>query len=183
MFNLGHVNMINHLEWAFKNGFKLFDMSRGDFHHKRKYINKNYIYNQQIIYNAKSFSASIIAHLTVQKLKMRYALIKILKKTNLHLWYGKYAKFKYMKVQSGKEKVVQKEIKVDFDILEIPEIKKLKQIDLLKNENTFLVKPFNYFLYKNQEFVDNVKIYVDKNDNKIYYFKGIKKHQKVIITN
>jgi hypothetical protein len=183
MFNLGHINMINHLDWAYKNGFKLFDMGRGDFLHKRKYVNKSYMYRQQVFFNTKSISATIKAGLEILKLKVRFGLIKILKKANLHLWYVKYAKFKYLRATSSNEKVVKKQFEIDFNISEIPKLDKLKCIDINNKETAFLIYPFNDYLHKSQEFIDNTQVFIDKIDNKTYYFKGFKKQQKLTVKN
>ncbi|TGV03937.1 GNAT family N-acetyltransferase [Flavivirga rizhaonensis] len=181
MFNLGHINMVNHLEWAFKNGFKLFDMGRGDFLHKRKYVNESYMYNEHIIYNSKSSYSSIIAHLKILKLKTRYTVIQFLKKFNLHLWYGYYAKYKYKIIESKNVKPVSNMVTIDNDIYEIPKLENLVLIDINDSEYAFLIKSLNYFLHKNQEFFKNVNIYMDKENEQTYYFSGIKKNQKIII--
>lgn len=183
MFNLGHINMVNHLEWAFNNGFKLFDMSRGDFLHKRKYINESYMYHENIIFNSKSISASILAYFKFLKLKIRYQLIQLLKKVNFHKLYGYYAKYKYKMVKPETDKNILNKIDSDYNISKIPELEKLKLVDLDKKEFDFLVKSLNYFLHKTQEFVGNVKIYADLKDDKTFYFKGIKKNQKITIKN
>ncbi len=180
MFNLGHVNMVNHLEWAFNKGFKLFDMGRGDFLHKRKYVNESYIYNEHIVYNSKSLPALIIAHLKLLKLKLRYGTIKFLKKFNFHLFYGKYAKYKYRVVKS-RHKNDKSYAVTASNITEIPSLEKLALIDLDNYDYDFLIKPLNYFLYKNQDNMKNVKVLTDLKDVQTFYFKGVKMHQKVTI--
>ncbi len=182
MFNLGHINMVNHLEWAFNNGFKLFDMSRGDFMHKRKYVNKSYVYNEHIIYNSKSLPTSIIAHLKHLKLKLRYSLIKFLKKANIHLLYGRYAKYKYRITKSKLKKNITCII-TSNSTPEIPSSEKLKRIDVNNIEHNFLIKPLNYFIHKNQDNIKNVNVFADLNDTQIFYFEGTKKSQNLIIKN
>ncbi len=180
MFNLGHINMINHLEWAFLNNFKLFDMGRGDFLHKRKYVNENYMYREQVIYDSKSLQASMIAHIKILKLKTRFGIIQFLKKTKIHLWYSKYVKYKYRLVKAKSKP--PKEIKFNIDtVSEIPELEGLNIIDLSKNQYRFLIKPLNCFLHKGQEFVNNVIIYKDIDNKGTFYFKGLKNVQKIAI--
>ena len=183
MFNLGHINMVNHLEWAFKNNFKLFDMGRGDFLHKRKYVNESYMYEEHIIYNPKSLSASFFAHSKLLKLKARYTLIQFLKKTNVHLWYNSYVKYKYRMVNSRNRTPINFKIDIDKTISKIPNIETLTLIDLNKKEYDYLIKPLNYFLYKSQEHIKNINVYGDLNKQQTFYFKGLKNHQKIIITN
>ncbi|OEK08537.1 hypothetical protein A8C32_03530 [Flavivirga aquatica] len=181
MFNLGHINMVNHLEWAYKNEFKLFDMSRGDFFHKRKYVNESYTYNANIIYNPSKLSNSFKANLQFLKLKIRYAIIQLLKKYNLHLWYSKYLKYKYRLTSSKNNISLQNNIKIDNIISEIPNFNKQIQINLNKNKYAFLIRSLNYFLHKNQEQIKNVTIYNDFKHKQTYYFKGAKTHQKITI--
>ncbi|MCF7568634.1 GNAT family N-acetyltransferase [Sabulilitoribacter arenilitoris] len=182
MFNLGHINMVNHLEWAFNNGFKLFDMGRGDFLHKRKYVNESYMYYEHIVYNSKSIIAYISAKSKLLKLKLRFALIKLLKKTNLHLLYGRYAKYKYKFAKSRNNK--NNEVKISTDtISEIPKLETLTLIDLTIGKYDFLIKPLNYFLHKSQDNVSQVKVYMDKKNSQVFYFEGTKKQQKLSIEN
>ncbi|NMH88220.1 GNAT family N-acetyltransferase [Flavivirga algicola] len=183
MFNLGHINMVNHLEWAYENNFKLFDMGRGDFLHKRKYVNESYIYNENIIFSSKSITAYMRVHFRILKLKTRYQLINFLKKINFHKLYGYYAKYKYKIVKSGDIKTTQNKIDVDHNISKIPELEKLRLIDLNNEAYGFLIKPLNYFLHKTQEFVHDVTIYIDLDDDQTFYFKGTKKYQKLTVIN
>ena len=62
MFNLGHINVVNHLEWCFDNNMKLFDMGRGDFFHKRKWVDTPYLYNEHIVYKTHSINAIVYAY-------------------------------------------------------------------------------------------------------------------------
>ncbi|AUP77252.1 GNAT family N-acetyltransferase [Flavivirga eckloniae] len=183
MFNLGHINMVNHLEWAFQNGYKIFDMGRGDFLHKRKYINEEYMYNEHVIYNSKSLTASIVAHIKILKLKLRFKLIQFLKKTKLHLWYGKYAKYKYRLAKTKNKTPINIKFNIENTISEIPKLTSLNTINLSKDDYYFLIKPLNYFLHKSQELADNVVVYNDSNNKKTFYFKGLKKTQKITIEN
>lgn len=183
MFNLGHINMVNHLEWAFKNNFKLFDMGRGDFLHKRKYINESYMYEEHIIYKPKSISGSFFAYSKLLKLKARYTLIQFLKKTNVHLWYRNYVKYKYRIVKSKSSPHINFKINIDKTSSEILNIESLTLIHLNNKEHDYLIKPLNYFLHKSQEHIKKISVYKDLNKEQTFYFKGIKKHQKIIITN
>lgn len=183
MFNLGHVNMINHLDWAFKNGYKLFDMSRGDFFHKRKYINKSYLYTQQIIYNSKSISAVLKAQATISLLHLRFHMIKWLKKTNAHILYGRYVRLKFRKSPLGKEKRLQKQVELKTQNVQIPIPGNLKRIDLNKTDHAFLIKPRNEFLYRTKECVNHLDLFVESNDAKTYYMKGLKNSQKITVIN
>lgn len=183
MFNLGHINMVNHLEWAYNNNFKLFDMSRGDFLHKRKYITESYMYNAHIIFNTKSVSASALTYFRAFVLKLRFKLIRLLKKINFHKLYGHYAKLKFKIIKPSANAIAQNKIVVDNNLPEIPMVKNLKEIDLNSGAFNFLIQPRNYFLHKSKEFVNDVKIYNDLNDCQIFYFKGIKKYQKITVKN
>ncbi|MCF7560796.1 GNAT family N-acetyltransferase [Sabulilitoribacter multivorans] len=176
MFNLGHINMVNHLDWAFNNGFKLFDMSRGDFLHKRKYINKKYMYIEHLIYNSKSAITTFKAYFEILKLKTRFTLINLLKSVNFHKVYRKYAKLKYRLTYNTD----LKNITSIYNVSQIPTTEELQLIDV--NKNAFLIQPLNYFIHKNQEFVDNVKVYSCLKENNTYYFKGLKSQQKLTIT-
>ena len=182
VFNLGHINMVNHLEWSFNNNIKVFDMGRGDFLHKRKYITSNYTYEEHIIYNNNNFITALFAHYKFYKLKLRFALIQRLKKINAQVLYSKYAKFKY-KIFRHKTVKPQHEKNTDITIIDnIPDSSKLNLIDLTQI-NPAIVKTLNYFLHRSKESINMLEIFKDDEVLGTFYISGKKKKAKITISN
>jgi|GEM_PF-1016032 len=177
MFNLGHLNTIKHLRWCYDNGIQLFDMGRGDFFHKRQWVNKTYLYQEQIIYNSKSWTATLKAKKTVLQHKFRFIIIGILKKFNFHLLYGKFITFKY-RLSQPKNTVTTPVYKV-VNNCEIPQKDILVQIEYLAKEYQFLLFYINDFLHKNFEKNTNITVYKEDGIPPTFYIKGEKKSQKI----
>ncbi|MEC3908028.1 GNAT family N-acetyltransferase [Tamlana sp. 2201CG12-4] len=178
MFNLGHINMVNHLQWCFDHGIKIFDMGRGDFLHKRKYITDSYIYQEHITYHSKSTVITLFAHYRVLVLKLRFTLIKILKKINAQVLYSRYAKVKYQIRNYKNTKKTQKDIVVETVISNLPDSIHLKAVDIDEIAPA-LIQPLNDFLYNHKEPVNNIKVYQDNSYDKTLYLVGKRKMIKL----
>ncbi|MBS9463884.1 GNAT family N-acetyltransferase [Flagellimonas sp. 389] len=182
MFNLGHINMVNHVKWAYENNFKLFDMGRGDFFHKRKWVDQTYIYEEQLIYDSKSLHAMILVYVRLAFLKLRYSVIQVLKKLKFHLWYGKFIKYRYRNSHEFKNLVRKEEVRIIDDNFKMPSINKLKRIPIDNIQDSFIINSINYFIHKNQEYVQEIEVYLELKNPSCYYLKSNKRIQKVLIT-
>jgi len=108
-YGLGNQMLLDVLEWCYKNGIYRVDMGRGDYFHKRKWVNASYTYRELSLYKAFTFSA-IKAYFTWAKNGSRYHLIALLKKMGMQTWAKKFFKWKYRHWGPGsKEKNLQKE--------------------------------------------------------------------------
>ena len=73
-FNLGDIDILNHIEWCIQNKVTIIDLSKGDFAFKRKWCNHIYDFDYHIFYDSKSFISTFTAHITVLKLKLKQFL-------------------------------------------------------------------------------------------------------------
>lgn len=79
-FGLGNQMMIDVVKWCFDNRITKVDMGRGDFLHKRHWVNSTYTYRQVNIYNPKIPSSIIRAHGAWALNNLRYFAIHFLKR-------------------------------------------------------------------------------------------------------
>lgn len=79
VYGLGNQMMIDVVNWCFDHGMKQIDMGRGDFLHKRHWVNATYTYRQVNIYNPKIPSSFIRAYGGWGLNNLRYRAIHILK--------------------------------------------------------------------------------------------------------
>ena len=182
VFNLGHINMMNHLKWSYEQGFEVFDMGRGDFLHKRKWITDSYLYQEYIVYDRSHLTTSLLAISRAIVLKTRYHLINLLKKMKIHLVYGKYVRFKFNLIH-GKENNDQKQKwEVENEPTNTPSLGDMVVLDIEAPENAFLIRPLNYFLHRSQESINDLSVYSDTSNDEAYYFIGKKKKQRIVRT-
>ncbi|MCL5244806.1 GNAT family N-acetyltransferase [Cellulophaga sp. 20_2_10] len=179
MYNLGHLNTIKHLRWCYDNNIKLFDMGRGDFFHKRQWINKTYLYQEHIIYNSKSVTATLKAKKTIAFYKLRFKMVAVLKKMKFHLIYGKYIKYKYRLF--NKKDTKNNHIYTLSTGVAIPKDANIVQINYLDEEYNNLLFYVNDFLHKNFEKNSAICVYKDTKLANTYYIKGEKNTQKIRI--
>ncbi|MGB5236597.1 MAG: GNAT family N-acetyltransferase, partial [Flavobacteriaceae bacterium] len=78
-FGLGHINMIKNIDWAFEQGFETIDLGRGDYTHKRRWVNKTYTYLEVKFGFDGYILKKLKALIGILFLKIRYLLIQVLK--------------------------------------------------------------------------------------------------------
>ena len=100
VFNVGHINTMEHFRWCFDNRIRIFDMGRGNFWHKQRLINHTYRYEQHIVCDRTPLSLSR-ALLRAAGPFARYYLIRGLKKVHAQKLYGHYAKYRFRSRQEG----------------------------------------------------------------------------------
>ncbi|PRX55279.1 GNAT family N-acetyltransferase [Flagellimonas meridianipacifica] len=170
MFNLGHINVMEHIRWCYDNNKKLFDMGRGNFWHKQRWVNHDYMYMEHIYYAKSSFISYVVAHLKAIVPVMRYRLILLLKSLKAQHLYGMYAKFKY---RLGHSKVADKDKNtwvVDENSNIMPKEANLSPIRMDEDCPTFLRKSFNSFLHKVKVPKETVMVYqLNEKNNSCYY--------------
>ncbi len=178
MFNLGHVNMVNHLEWSFNQGIKIFDMGRGDFLHKRKYITNSYIYQEHIVYRSTSLSIALFAHCKYIITKAKFSFIKALKQVNVQKVYSKYAKLKYRILNTKNTNTTNQYKVIETTISKLPDSSNLEPVSLA-NIDERLIKSINYFLYNNKESINDVTFHQINMNLRELYIIGRKKRTKL----
>ena len=177
MFNLGHLNTIKHLRWCYDHQLHLFDMGRGDFFHKRQWINTTYTYEKHIIYHAKNPLAKLKAKAEVTQTNLRHQLISSLKKIKFHLLYGQMRKVLY-KIKQPKESE-----NTSYTVLEghvISNASDLEKIAYDLAPYTHLVFYVNAFLHKNFELKKNCQVYRNRSSENTFIIKGKNNIQHVI---
>jgi len=178
MFNLGHLNTIKHLRWCYDHKLYLFDMGRGDFFHKRQWINTTYTYEKYIIYHAKNPLAKLKAKLEEAQTILRHQLIASLKKVNFHLLYGQMRKALY-KIRQPKESE-----KPTYSVLEghvITNAADLVKIPYEVAPYTHLIFYVNSFLHKNFELKKNCQVYQNRNSENTFIIKGKNNIQQLVV--
>ena len=100
-FGLGHINMFKNIEWAFKKGIMTIDLGRGDYIHKRRWINKKFTYLELKSGFGGSALATIKASIAILILKARYHIIHILKFFGFQHLYSYLRKLAYQLRRPG----------------------------------------------------------------------------------
>lgn len=173
VFNLGHINVVNHLEWCFNNNFKVFDMGRGDFLHKRKWVDTSYVYNEHVVYNKKSVMATLNAYYKTGSIAVRYYSIQALKKIKLQVLYSKFVHLKYRWLTKKVLNNATASIEINNNAT-MPNTTNLITINPFDSKYEILTEPLNYFLHRNQERFSDIKVYNEEKRPKCFYFKGLK---------
>jgi hypothetical protein len=78
-FGLGHINMMKNIEWAFDRGFQTVDLGRGDYTHKRRWVNKRYTYLEMKFGHEGSLLQWFKAITGISLLRSRFLVIQFLK--------------------------------------------------------------------------------------------------------
>lgn len=102
-YGLGNQMLLDALGWCYENGIRMVDMGRGDYFHKRKWVNASYTYRDITLFKVTGFAA-LRANGTWARNGLRYHLIAFLKKLGLQSWARKFFKWKYRNWGSGTQK-------------------------------------------------------------------------------
>lgn len=178
MFNLGHVNMLNHLEWSFNNNIKVFDMGRGDFHHKRKYVDTKYLYEDFFLLTSNNSISKLKFYYNFGIIYIRYYLISFLKIVNAQKIYSVYSKYKY-RVLAKPNNLKEQEVVSYHFIDKLPELKNLKQIRYFDIESNMLVA-INKFIFDKRQKVSDLIIYTHSKKLDTYFLASDKLYAKII---
>ncbi|NVN19343.1 GNAT family N-acetyltransferase [Muricauda sp. HICW] len=91
----GNQIMIEAVAWCFDNGITRVDMGRGDFLHKRKWVNTSYTYTQIDLYDPKNIGTRLRALLSWTLNTSRFYGIRFLKKLQVHQLAKRWFIWKY----------------------------------------------------------------------------------------
>lgn len=83
-YGLGNQMMLDAVNWCFDNNIAQIDMGRGDFLHKRQWVNSTYTYMQVDLYDPKKPKSTFKAYSSWTINSVRYQLINFLKKLKVH---------------------------------------------------------------------------------------------------
>lgn len=171
IFGLGNQLMIDHIDWAFEKGITKIDMSRGDFLHKRKWINQTFLY-QQIHILPKGVSTLTILYL-YQWLRnhLRYKALKFLKKFGVQHLYAKILQWRY-RIFIGRPKHLKEELN------NWPQIHRCLQIPVQVkscpwSQAEFAVfKPLAYSLCFKEKLDHPLELFQDIKDCNLFYLQS-----------
>ncbi|MBR9854795.1 MAG: GNAT family N-acetyltransferase [Algicola sp.] len=91
----GNQIMMEAIAWCFNMGISRVDMGRGDFLHKRKWVNSFYTYTQIDLYSSKNIGQRLRALLSWTLNNCRFYGILILKKLQVHQLAKRWFIWKY----------------------------------------------------------------------------------------
>ena len=173
-FNLGHTTIIKLFNWCFDNGYTIYDFSKGEYEYKNRWTNKEYTYENHVLYDSKSMVASAIAKF----IKSKYALKQYLRDKNVN---EKYVKLKFLLKGKKRQTVTRRkytiaylEAKEDTSVMEL--------IDLNRVDFSFLKSIVYDELYKKPEAISGLQIYKTKSlGNASYYVVGEEVNYKIIL--
>lgn len=94
-YGLGNQILLDVLEWCFEKGIGLVDMGRGDYFHKRKWVNSSYTYQEISLFKKFHIGAALKAQASWARNQLRYHLIALLKKMGAQAWARTFFKWKY----------------------------------------------------------------------------------------
>ncbi len=157
VFNLGKIDMYAHLKWCMENGIQLIDLGRGDFEHKRKWVNQEYLYHRLVFYRSTSIKSGIQAR-SIQVLGLiKHHLISVLKSLGAHQLFRFFLRTKYALTKQGPRQLFPE---FTLKLTEEPfNRENAVQIDPYTNEFPYLQKPLNSFLYKNKEKKKDIEVF------------------------
>lgn len=181
-FSLGTIDVMKHVEWCFDQGFDIFDMGRGDYLYKRRWTNHKYQYRRELVYDTSSVYHSTLSNLKMSYNQYKYDFIQFLKKFGVQHLYGKYYQLHYLifKKNLHVELHEKYDVTMEFDM---PEAQSLLSVDITQEQNTWLIKPINDFIYRAHEKYHQVKVVQDRKNKQLYYLLGEKKNLLVKVKN
>lgn len=173
-YNLGHTTIIKLFQWCFDNGYTIYDFSKGEYEYKNRWTNKEYTYENHILYDSKSIMATLIANYV----KVKYTFKQYLRDKNVN---EQYVKLKFL--FKGKNASVNHKRKFSIVKSEIVEdVSQMQLIHLNTDEFSFLKAIIYDELYKNPEAISELKFYKTNNlDKEFYYVKGETNSYKILI--
>ena len=170
-FKLGFISLIRVIQWAFENGFKLVDMSKGDFFYKERFRTGTYIFKKQLLYDKADTLSAVKANLVFSKLMIAYTLLPLLKKVGANTWYRNYVRKKKKALFANVKHQQSVTLKTERKVA-VPHTEDLVTIDLEDGKHNFLKEKFFDFLFLNFEFHEDVVVGRSKKNAGEYYFVG-----------
>ncbi|MEP4949029.1 MAG: GNAT family N-acetyltransferase, partial [Flavobacteriaceae bacterium] len=176
-FKLGFITLVKVIRWAMENNFNLIDMSKGDFFYKERFRTGTYTFQRHIIYNPKKLLFSIKAILSLQKSRLLYYMLSVLKKWKINKLYQAYIRAR-KKNLFEKINVEHHTFEVEKDV-ELPADSMLELVNIKNPKYSFIKKEFLDFLFLSFGNANEVEVYKVKPLEKTFYFKAEKTTQKL----
>ncbi len=84
-FNIGHTTIMQILKWCFENDYEIVDFSKGETEYKNRWLSSSYHFQNHILYDSKSISATILANALSSYFKFK----QFLRNRNINMFYTK----------------------------------------------------------------------------------------------
>ncbi len=175
-FRLGHIDILKQLEWCFENQHTIFDLSYGDLEYKRKWCNVTYEFEQHVLFPKGLISKRILAYILLQLIVLK----GFLKKKKVHILLSKIKSV--LKKPTERVQAILEDSFEITDVLEVPPMESMTEIDIDLEEYAFLRKIVHDFQYINFDTSNNIRVCEMNNRQGSYVIIGQKKIQKVILT-
>jgi CelD/BcsL family acetyltransferase involved in cellulose biosynthesis len=163
-FNIGYVMTTKLFEWCIERGITVYDFSKGDFEYKRRWSSLTYSFDYHILYDSRSFSATIIA----QGLIGLYRFKQFLRKYDIHTLYHRMTY--YFKPQNWSRRKLPEPITVE-NVPDSISYQESDQINLMETKYDPIRKAIYDFLYRSGEHVNSVKVYKISNTTGSFLIK------------
>ena len=172
-FRLGHIDLYYQLEWCIKNGYRVFDFSRGDLFYKREWGNLEYWFTCHLLYPKNNFLLKITAYSWARF----YELKEYLKEKKVDVIVKRARNI--FKAKPVSEKNTEDVNWAQNTVSELPKKEFLIEIDDERDIPGSLRKPVYDFLYASLESFNKIRIYKTITAPQTYYVSGSKNKVKI----
>lgn len=170
-YNLGHINIMMLIKWCFDKNISIFDFSKGENEYKIRWTNREYVYENHIIYNSKNLTSILKANI----LSIYFKLKQLLRDLKVNVLLVKF-KFAIKNIFTSKEKLKQ------FTVTKMTSDQEngLKKLALVAKNEYQKLKPIIYDrLYKYPEPEFDLKVYRGERE---YFVVGKKDKYTITIS-
>lgn len=158
-FHLGNIDMLKNIEWLFDRDFTSYDLLKGYYSYKKKWMTHSYNNQKHFIYHSSSLSSNFICHTIFTKELCLKTLLDVLKFFKIHIWYRKIKK----RIANNKSANFYTKSKISPYKESATEFgKKIIPIDIENDNNYFFLRKAVYdFLFESKESYGDIQIYSD----------------------
>ncbi|PCJ92302.1 MAG: hypothetical protein COA50_15875 [Flavobacteriaceae bacterium] len=151
-FHLGSINIMKLIEWGIENKFQILDFSKGYFDYKTHWSNNNYAFEHHLLYDSSSYRATCLSYL----IKTYFRLKQYLRDKNVNL-IMQSSLYRLQNLFSKRE--AKNKFHYEFCELNEPSDGKWTEINFNDSNEKKLKELVFEFLYLNEEFVIDTKLY------------------------
>lgn len=162
-YNLGHVLIMNIMDWCYNNNISVFDYSKGTYDYKLRWANESYNFENHILYDSKSLKAII----TGNYLYAYFRFKQFLRDLNINKLYSKikYLIKKKPQIENRKGFVIE--------TLDIKDFNGSKYNEVSKSSSSYdRVKPIIYdIIYSKPQPISDIVVFECSRAD-VFIFKG-----------
>lgn len=82
-YNIGHTTIMQILKWCFENNYDIVDFSKGETEYKNRWLSSCYHFQNHILYDSKSISATLFAN----AISIYFQFKQFLRNQNINMFY------------------------------------------------------------------------------------------------